>query len=249
MHISNLKIYKNPYTINDDGFISFKDRKSYERYLSKYLKDPIGRGAQGTAYLTTDEGIIYKKLDLVYDALYSFKDYSEARHIITVNDFDLDCFAFPIDLYSISNSQYLGYTSKYFKGDKLKNNNESDYIDFSNLRDAYYRFMEDVDVLSKYDIFLYDLVQNLLYNEEQFMAIDTTNYGLEESSYRLLKTKGDYFMANKILVEEAIGEEISTYTGDSAYDKCKDIDEIISCIKSKNNNSMIVHKKRPKVKK
>ena len=59
MHISNLKIYKNPYTINDDGFISFKDRKSYERYLSKYLKDPIGRGAQGTAYLTTDEGIIY----------------------------------------------------------------------------------------------------------------------------------------------------------------------------------------------
>ena len=30
MHISNLKIFKNPYTINDDGFISFKDRKSYE---------------------------------------------------------------------------------------------------------------------------------------------------------------------------------------------------------------------------
>ena len=238
MHISNLKIYKNPYTINDDGFISFKNRRSYDKYLSKYLIGPIGSGAQGTAYLTMDEGIIYKKLDLTYDALYSFKDYSEARHIITVDDFDLDCFAFPIDLYSISNSQYLGYTSKYFKGDKLKNNNESDY-----------RFMEDVNVLSKYDIFLYDLVQNLLYNEEQFMAIDTTNYGLEESSYRLLKTKGDYFMANKILVEEAIGEEISTYTGDSAYDKCKDIDEIISCIKSKNNNSMIVHKKRPKVKK
>ena len=249
MHISNLKIYKNPYTINDDGFISFKDRKSYERYLSKYLKDPIVRGAQGTAYLTTDEGIIYKKLDLTYDAMYSFKCYSEARHIITVDDFDLDCFAFPIDLYSISNSQYLGYTSKYFKGDKLKNNNESDYIDFSNLRDAYYRFMEDVNVLSKYDIFLYDLVQNLLYNEEQFMAIDTTNYGLKEDDYRLLKNHDDYFMANRILVEDAIGEEISTYTGDSAYDKCKDIDEIISCIKSKNNGSMIVHKKRPIVKK
>ena len=159
MHISNLKIYKNPYTINDDGFISFKNRRSYDKYLSKYLIGPIGSGAQGTAYLTMDEGIIYKKLDLTYDALYSFKDYSEARHIITTKDYDLDSFAFPIDLYSISNSQYLGYTAKYFKDDKLKNNySESDFINFINRRDAYHRFMQNVDVLSEDKIFLCDLV-------------------------------------------------------------------------------------------
>ena len=251
MSIQNLKIFGGP-RINDDGFISFKDRKSYERYLSKYLKDPIGRGGQGTAYLTKDEGIIYKKLDLVFDAMYSFKSYSEARHIITVKDYDLDCVALPINLYSISNLQYLGYTANYFKNDKLKNkNDQSGYIDFFNIRDAYYRLMENVGVLSKDEILLCDLVQNLLYDEEQFMAIDTTDYGnqLKGDGILLWQTGDDYFMANRIKVLNAIGEEISTYTGDSDYEKCESIDEIISCIKSKNNGSMIVHKKRPKVKK
>lgn len=140
--------------------------------------------------------------------------------------------------------EFLGYTSFEFVGDKLCNkNNPSDSIDFSNIRDAYEKLMEDVIYLGKKGISLPDITYNVLYNEKQFGIVDTIDYGGDESKIALdaKRFNEDDEKLNAYLLHKAICIEISEYSGDD-YTNCQNIDELISCIKSNNNGTMIVHR-------
>ena len=267
----------------NNNIICFNDRDSYNKYIGKYKKKRIGSGSEGIAYTTTDEDIVYKEYGNVpyyfVQKLYK-KPFNIvlSREI----DLPNKTFYLPIDLFYIDNprkdihnarykeshkteivpydvlvdnsvSEFLGYTSKRFKGDKLcDKDNPPDTIDFSNIKEAYDKLVEDALVLASCSIGLPDITYNLLYNEKEFGVIDTIDYFNNEMKIEVLKKSfdNDYAKTNITLINEAIGEEIAYYTGDLEYRKhCSDIDEIVSFIKEKNNGSLIVHRGKPIIKK
>lgn len=175
----------------------FKDNKEFLSYYKSIPKvNHLGDGSVGTCYLGKD-GLAYKYNNF---CMYEKGCYN-IDNIITNDQYNLDSFAFPMDIYTDENHDILyGYNSKaitndfFFSEDGFLNPRIYN-TNFDKLIECYYNMLKDVEVISKDNIFMYDLINNLLFNNQQLLAIDTINYE---------KRDDNTFDSNKVLLLDAI---------------------------------------------
>lgn len=191
------------------------------------------------------------------------------KKIITSDDYDLDNLVFPTLLYADMNykDDYLdgnllfGYKSDYIKNDFLVNLNSSvEYLLFDDFEDAYRLLIKDVDVLSKDKILLCNLDGNLLYNGEKLVAVDTIDYGLKKGYSKVFDYKGgmikgysnylakewDYSKLNRLLVDEALRDELYLFSGNDAFRECKNFNDIKATVKDEYGSSKKIKRKEKK---
>ena len=205
----------------------FSNNKEFNKYIidtTKYRK--IGFGPEGTCYLGND-GLVYKCLNGFMGNDYKIND------IITTNDYNLKHFAFPIDIFTdLSHSTIYGYNSKCLFNDYF-NNYEAflEEVDLDKLVSEYYDMLEDIKILSNDNIYLYDLINNLLFNNETLLAIDTLGYYKED--YNTLEENNDNLLRAILMPFHVY------YRLDVNFNEIKSIDEIVKTLKKLSNKRNI----------
>ena len=195
----------------------FDSAKDYEKYVKQITND---------CFLNTgSEGSCYKKNDLVYKVLdEDYRDYYDINSIITQNDYDLKHFAFPIDIFTNNKlTEIYGYTTKYIPNNLFGRFNAIDSLNIDNLVNNYYSMLEEVKILSKDRVFLFDIIFNLIYNNRELVAIDTLAY---------TKQKSNPFKENKSLLLRAVEEEMYFLSNENKiFYNQKSIEEIANNVK------------------
>lgn len=153
--MSNIVIYKDIVSLYDD--------------LRPKSKKFLDSGREGNTY--TDGKYAYKYYLFPYPKNEVYR--KNVSKIITTSDFDLESFAFPMELYVVDNT-LMANKSLYFKSKKpnvfFKNFNVDAFIE------AYQKMLKDVEVLSNNGIEINDLAGNLLYDGKKLVGIDTGFY-------------------------------------------------------------------------
>ncbi len=161
--------------------VLYENRLLFDKEVKSKLSYKIGSGSEGVCY--DHKGYAYKILfdkKEINDTC-GILDYMEnPSNILTVEDVDLPSFAFPKEIYATKN-WLLGYKSRLIKNDlfdvkNLNSSNDLTKINFNNLAHAYKVMLEDVDLLSKEKIKIYDLTFNLIFDGKKLTAIDTCGY-------------------------------------------------------------------------
>jgi len=226
--------------------------KTYEDFIIFFEKNrsniKLGQGFEGVCYKSKNNNdLALKKLR------YKLEDTYIINNIITEDDIKLDSFCFPKDLY-VYKDKLVGYSSKLIKNDILLNEDILGYnrmkylnekrkpyikeveIDFSNIENAYYTMLDDVDELSNNNIKMFDLTYNLAFNKENLYAIDTCHYN--KSNISNLKE----FNRKSLLI--AIDEEVCLIIENAPCRiYAKSIDKVVNHIKNKYGNDMKIKKK------
>lgn len=178
---------------------TIKEFSSYEE-LKKFIKgnaiSELGAASEGTVYLHRD-GYAYKLFD--YD--HEFDPKIEIDEIITIDDINLDSFAFPIELYVV-NGCVKGHKTKYVLKDFFSPACTCESlaffdVDLDNFKIAYYKILKDVIELSNKNIAMFDLGANLMFDGISLIGIDTcyfrkVNYNPQEQNIDMLNTAIEY---------------------------------------------------------
>lgn len=164
--------------------IELQSKEELDQYINKKTLKYIDDGSEGECFLGSD-GLAYK----IYFDVPFINDHEliDIEDIITESDFKLDSFAFPKVIFTIDDVVKC-YTSKYVKenlfGYKSKESAEVllEHIKGKEFVSAYNKFVEDLEVLTSNRIKLFDLCNNLLYDGENLVAIDTIYYKQENEA-------------------------------------------------------------------
>lgn len=181
-----------------NNIISFENSDEFRKFFYEktvnlfYL---LGSGSEGCAYLGLD-GYVYKYLS----SGLAINIMPKSSDIITANDYELDSFAFPIELYTL-NDKVIGYKSKYIKNDLFKEPNFNK-IDFDILLDSYYKMLKDIKIISNDNIYMFDFIGNLVFNNQNLVGIDTTAY---------FKKDDNTYNLNKLILELSIKKVFSNW--------------------------------------
>lgn len=187
-----------------DNIKEFKSKSSFEYYINKKItKNSLGSGTEGDCYIGKNN-LAYK---IIKDDNLILTQYDPDK-IITEKDLKLDSFYFPIELF-IVNNKVVGYTSRLVKKDLFLNNYinnsfrfrvDDNYItyskeaqhemiekalfeiDFEKLKSAYAKIYNDTIILTNNNIKIIDLLNNLLFDGTNLIAIDTLNYMKSQNS-------------------------------------------------------------------
>ncbi len=167
-----------------NNIIDFKTDKELKNFLDSKKLSYIAEGSEGICFASKVDNDAYKVLFDGDDILFE-SDYNPKK-IITTNLIELDCFAFPKELYTL-NGKLRAYRTKKIDKDLLKYEDEPDIysLDFKKLEKAYLKLEKDIISLSKAGIKMYDLCFNLIFDGESLIAIDTCGYTKVE--YDVLK--------------------------------------------------------------
>lgn len=197
-------------------FKEFESKDELKKYLREKLTDIVlGEGSEGKCYLGKD-GLAYK----VIDQCFIKRDVSS---IITSNDYQLKHFAFPIDVYYNPEKNIIyGYNSKTLKGDIFSDNYFIlDDINTDAMISAYYELLEDVKTISEDNIYLFEAINNLLFNNSDYMLIDTLDY----------KKMKDPYKQNEKIILDAIKMPFYVQTSDSKIEKARSIEKVAEYVK------------------
>ena len=201
---------------------AFESKEEFEHFINKKKCMLLGKGSEGNCYLGKD-GLAYKIIRYnMYDR--RIKDY------ITDKDYKLKHFAFPIDFYTdINHDEIYGYSTNAFIGDIFFDNELLlCVIDPDKMVEAYYELVKDIKVISDDNIFIYDALNNLLFNNKQYMLIDTLDYCLIDDPYE----------RNINMINDAITTRLRHLTKDKEFYDTKTIEDISKLVKKhvKRNN-------------
>ena len=155
------------------AIIKFKCEWEAKLFIKSHALKLVGSGSEGTCYRGKDKKV-YKCLNI--DRRYPY----DVDKIITEEDVKLDSFAFPDELYTVDDG-LIGYRTDYVKGNYFSVDNTADIeniidLDFEKLATAYKKMLEDIKLLSKEKILVYDLPFNVMFDGEKMTAIDTCAY-------------------------------------------------------------------------
>lgn len=195
----------------------FETEKDFKKFFNQKKQIKIGFGSEGVCYLGKDD-LIYKRIES-----YLCSGKRDIDKIITEDDYDLEHFAFPIDIYTNPNHEKLyGYNTKLFREDILQSLGLIYRINPEKMIKAFYDLLEDVRVVSNDKWFLFDSINNLLYNNKSFMLIDTLDY------YKMDKNTLD---ENIAILLKAIEIPIYMHTKNDKFCDESSIEEIASNVK------------------
>lgn len=158
-----------------NNIIDFKTDKELKNFLDSKKLSYIAEGSEGICFASKADNDAYKVLFDDDDILFE-SDYNPKK-IITTELIELDCFAFPKELYTL-NGKLRAYRTKKIDKDLLQYEDEPDIysLDFKKLEKAYLKLEKDIISLSKAGIKMYDLCFNLIFDGESLIAIDTCGY-------------------------------------------------------------------------
>jgi len=175
-----------------NNIINFETNKELKSFLDSKRLSYISEGSEGKCFASRTDNDAYKVF--FDDGAMLLEDEYDPKKIITTDEIELECFAFPKEIYTI-NGKLKAYRTKkidnnLFKYDEQPNIDLGEQsnlyaIDFKKLEKAYLNLKKDIIILSKAGIRIYDLCFNLTFDGETIIAIDTCGY-----------TKVDYDVLN-----------------------------------------------------
>ena len=194
----------------------FKNYKEFVKFIDSNTYRQIGFGSEGTCYLGKD-GLAYKKIE-------SFYNPRNIDSIITNEDYNLKHFAFPIDIFTDEKHKVIfGYNTVFLKEDIFFNNeNLLEDIDVDKLVECYYRLLPDIEAISKDNIYLFELINNLLFNNKKFLLIDTLDYQ---------KKDHNTYKENIEILHDALAMPFHVLTRDWAFNDSNSIEELADNVK------------------
>lgn len=201
----------------------FNNQEEFDYFIKDKKYNEIGFGGEGECFLGKDN-IVYKIINKELQTYYNVDE------LITTSDYNLKCFSLPIDIYTNYNHKILyGYTNKYFKNDIFQQFQfgEQLYCNLDNLLKSYYKVIDEIEMLSNDKIYLYDIINNVLFNNNKIMVIDTIGYE---------KQKSNTYDKNVLLFLQSIENVFYfSYHYNPVFMNEKSIEEIIGNVKKLSN--------------
>lgn len=173
--------------------IDFESREQLNNYINNSIEgEVLGIGTEGTCY-RGKAGKAYK--------IFSEKGYREfypIDDIVTHSDVPLRSFAFPETIFTV-NGEIEAYSSTLVEQNLFSSLSFSSIIDidFDKLVEAYKQMITEADKLSSLGIILNDLPNNILFDGEKLVAVDTLGY-------KKLKYFDENSLSNYAAIDEAI---------------------------------------------
>ena len=188
--------------------VSFNNKNNFDLYLKRLFF--LGMGSQGICYLDKKNKIVYK----IFHGYFDDEDEGyTADDILKFSGIRNNTFIWPSDVI-YANGRIIGYTMPYVSSVNLCN---TDLLstNLNLLEKAIDKSYCDIEILTKNNVCLYDVMYNILYSNGKINVIDSMEYNFGNASlkenmaafdaeirYFLVDNYFDEFVNNDILLRE-----------------------------------------------
>ena len=188
--------------------VSFNNKNNFDLYLKRLFF--LGMGSQGICYLDKKNKIVYK----IFHGYFDDEDEGyTADDILKFSGIKNNTFIWPSDVV-YANGRIIGYTMPYVSSVNLCN---TDLLstNLNLLEKAIDKSYCDIEILTKNNVCLYDVMYNILYSNGKINVIDSMEYNFGNASlkenmaafdaeirYFLVDNYFDEFVNNDILLRE-----------------------------------------------
>lgn len=188
--------------------VSFNNKNNFDLYLKRLFF--LGMGSQGMCYLDKKNKIVYK----IFHGYFDDEDEGyTADDILKFSGIRNNTFIWPNDVV-YANGRIIGYTMPYVSSVNLCN---TDLLstNLNLLEKAIDKSYCDIEILTKNNVCLYDVMYNILYSNGKINVIDSMEYNFGNASlkenmaafdaeirYFLVDNYFDEFVNNDILLRE-----------------------------------------------
>lgn len=188
--------------------VSFNNKNNFDLYLKRLFF--LGMGSQGICYLDKKNKIVYK----IFHGYFDDEDEGyTADDILKFSGIRNNTFIWPNDVV-YANGRIIGYTMPYVSSVNLCN---TDLLstNLNLLEKAIDKSYCDIEILTKNNVCLYDVMYNILYSNGKINVIDSMDYNFGNASlkenmaafdaeirYFLVDNYFDEFVNNDILLRE-----------------------------------------------
>ncbi len=188
--------------------VSFNNKNNFDLYLKRLFF--LGMGSQGICYLDKKNKIVYK----IFHGYFDDEDEGyTADDILKFSGIRNNTFIWPSDVV-YANGRIIGYTMPYVSSVNLC---DTDLLstNLNLLEKAIDKSYCDIEILTKNNVCLYDVMYNILYSNGKINVIDSMEYNFGNASlkenmaafdaeikYFLVDNYFDEFVNNDILLRE-----------------------------------------------
>lgn len=188
--------------------VSFNNKNNFDLYLKRLFF--LGMGSQGICYLDKKNKIVYK----IFHGYFDDEDEGyTADDILKFSGIRNKTFIWPSDVV-YANGRIIGYTMPYVSSVNLC---DTDLLstNLNLLEKAIDKSYCDIEILTKNNVCLYDVMYNILYSNGKINVIDSMEYNFGNASlkenmaafdaeirYFLVDNYFDEFVNNDILLRE-----------------------------------------------
>lgn len=188
--------------------VSFNNKNNFDLYLKRLFF--LGMGSQGICYLDKKNKIVYK----IFHGYFDDEDEGyTVDDILKFSGIKNNTFIWPSDVV-YANGRIIGYTMPYVSSVNLCN---TDLLstNLNLLEKAIDKSYCDIEILTKNNVCLYDVMYNILYSNGKINVIDSMEYNFGNASlkenmaafdaeirYFLVDNYFDEFVNNDILLRE-----------------------------------------------
>ena len=188
--------------------VSFNNKNNFDLYLKRLFF--LGMGSQGICYLDKKNKIVYK----IFHGYFDDEDEGyTADDILKFSGIRNNTFIWPSDVV-YANGRIIGYTMPYVSSVNLC---DTDLLstNLNLLEKAIDKSYCDIEILTKNNVCLYDVMYNILYSNGKINVIDSMEYNFGNASlkenmaafdaeikYFLVDNYFDEFVNNDILLIE-----------------------------------------------
>ena len=188
--------------------VSFNNKNNFDLYLKRLFF--LGMGSQGMCYLDKKNIIVYK----IFHGYFDDEDEGyTVDDILKFSGIRNNTFIWPSDVVCV-NDRIIGYTMPYVASENLC---DTDLLstNLNLLEKAIDKSYCDIEILTKNNVCLYDVMYNILYSNGKINVIDTMEYSYGNTSlkkniavfdaeirYFLVDNYFDEFVNNDILLRE-----------------------------------------------
>lgn len=188
--------------------VSFNNKNNFDLYLKRLFF--LGMGSQGICYLDKKNKIVYK----IFHGYFDDEDEGyTADDILKFSGIRNNTFIWPSDVV-YANGRIIGYTIPYVSSVNLC---DTDLLstNLNLLEKAIDKSYCDIEILTKNNVCLYDVMYNILYSNGKINVIDSMEYNFGNASlkenmaafdaeikYFLVDNYFDEFVNNDILLRE-----------------------------------------------
>lgn len=188
--------------------VSFNNKNNFDLYLKRLFF--LGMGSQGICYLDKKNKVVYK----IFHGYFDDEDEGyTADDILKFSGIRNNTFIWPSDVV-YANGRIIGYTMPYVSSVNLC---DTDLLstNLNLLEKAIDKSYCDIEILTKNNVCLYDVMYNILYSNGKINVIDSMEYNFgnatlkenmaafdAEIRYFLVDNYFDEFVNNDILLRE-----------------------------------------------